>query len=68
MSFFCRIGLHRWSFASQLLDEPEHLRQTEFVRARCTRHGCARYSAWRLVHRETRATGQAAPGTPLTTA
>ena len=52
MSFFCRIGLHRWSFRSQLLDEPGHRTHTEIVRARCARDGCCRYAAWSLVHRE----------------
>lgn len=51
MSFFCRIGLHRWSFRTQLLDEPGHRTHTEIVRARCTRD-CARYGTWVFVHRE----------------
>lgn len=52
MSVFCRIGLHRWSFRSQLLDEPGHDAHTEVIRARCRRRGCPRYGDWRLVHRE----------------
>ena len=52
MSFFCRIGLHRWSFSTQLLDEPGHRTHTEIVRARCARDGCCRYATWSLVHRE----------------
>ncbi len=52
MRFFCRVGLHRWSFSAQLLDEPGHSTHTEVIRARCTREGCARYGTWSLVHRE----------------
>jgi hypothetical protein len=66
MSFLCRIGLHRWSFSTQLLDEPEHRGQTEITRARCRRHGCTRYGAWSLVHREAHVAGAAAPGSPAT--
>lgn len=52
--FLCRIGLHRWSFSSYLLDDPGHLVHTECVRARCTRQGCTRYGAWSVVHTRTR--------------
>ncbi len=52
MSLFCRIGLHRWTFRSQFLDESEDRAETEIVWARCRREGCVRYGAWSLVHRE----------------
>jgi hypothetical protein len=64
MSVFCRIGLHRWSFRSQLLDEPGHSTHTEVIRARCRRRGCARYGAWRLVHREAHLPGKPADDAP----
>ena len=57
MSFFCRIGLHRWSFSTQLLDEPGNRIHTEIISARCRRDGCTRYGAWSLVHREVRVAG-----------
>ena len=52
MSLFCRIGLHRWSFNTQLRDEPGRHVHTELISARCRREGCSRYGAWNLVHRE----------------
>jgi hypothetical protein len=60
MSFFCRFGLHRWSFNTQLLDEPGHSVHTELISARCRREGCIRYGAWSVIHREARGAG--APG------
>ena len=60
MRFFCRIGLHRWSFSSQRLNEPGHGTHTEVVRARCRRDGCTRYGEWSLVHKEAHV--QSSPG------
>ena len=68
MSLFCRIGLHRWSFSTQLLDEPEQRTHTEIIRARCRRQGCARYGAWSIVHREARVVGPAASDSPVSLA
>jgi len=68
MSLFCRIGLHRWSFSTQLLDEPGHRTHTEIIRARCKRHGCARYGAWSLVHQEAHVIGSTTPGSPASIA
>ena len=62
MSLFCRIGFHRWSFSTELLDEPRHHRRTEVIRARCRRDGCTRYNDWSLVHREAHAVVEATPG------
>lgn len=61
MRFLCRIGMHRWSYSTQLLDEPDQETQTEIILARCTRDGCARYGSWSLVHREARLAGAPAP-------
>ncbi len=52
MSILCWIGIHRWSFSTDVCDEPEHCVRTELVSARCRREGCARYGAWSLVHQE----------------
>jgi hypothetical protein len=68
MSFLCRIGLHRWSYSTQLLDEPGDRTHTEIILARCTRHGCARYGAWSLVHREAQVAGASAPDSPASLA
>jgi hypothetical protein len=68
MSFFCRIGLHRWSFRSHLLDEPGHRIRTEIIRARCRRNGCTRFGTWRLVHREAHVRGSAKGDSPVSLA
>jgi len=68
MSFFCRIGLHRWSFSTQFFDEPGQRTHTEIIRARCRRHGCARYGVWSLVHQEAHLAGAAAPDSPMSLA
>lgn len=52
MSFLCRVGFHRWSFSTRLLDEPGGRIYTEVIRARCRRRGCIRYGDWSLVHQE----------------
>lgn len=57
MSLFCRIGLHRWSFNTQLRDEPGRRVYTELISARCSRDRCARYGSWNLVHREAHVAG-----------
>jgi hypothetical protein len=68
MSLLCRIGLHRWSFNTEIVDEPEHRTHTEIVRARCTREGCVRYGAWSLVHREAQQMAPATPDSPISIA
>ncbi len=68
MGFLCRIGLHRWSFNTEILHEPEHGSHTEIVSARCTREGCARYGAWTLVHREAQGGAPATPDSPISLA
>ena len=64
MRFYCRIGLHRWEFNTQLVDEPGHHTYTEIIHARCTRDGCVRYSEWSPVHHETSVGGPAATDSP----
>ena len=68
MSFFCRIGLHRWSFSTQLLDKPGSRIHTEIISARCRRDGCTRYGVWSLVHQEAHLAGAAAPDSPMSLA
>ena len=65
MSLFCRIGIHRWSFNTQLLDEPGDRVHTEIISARCRRNGCARYGAWSLVHREAHLAGASRQKSPM---
>ncbi len=65
MGFFCRIGIHHWSFSTQLLDERGHRTHTEIIRARCSRDGCAHYGTWSLVHRETYMPGAMGSDTPV---
>lgn len=55
MSTLCRIGIHRWSFSTQVREEPGEGGETEIIRVRCDRDDCARYGTWSVVHRETRA-------------
>ena len=63
LSALCRIGIHRWSFSTQLLDEPGHGTHTEIVTARCRRERCCRFGTWSVVHRESRLAGSvSAPG------
>jgi len=68
MSLFCRMGLHRWSFSSELVNEPGHRTHTEIIHARCRRHGCARYGAWSLVHREAHVRGTTRNDSPVSLA
>ncbi len=68
MGFLCRIGLHRWSFNTEILRESEHGSHIEIVSARCTREDCPRYGAWTLVHRETQGSAPATPDSPISIA
>jgi hypothetical protein len=65
MSLFCRIGLHRWSFASDVRNEPGLRTHTEVIWARCSREECSRYNAWSLVHRESNRPGKAPADAPV---
>jgi hypothetical protein len=65
---FCRIGLHRWSFVSRLIDEPVSRTHTEFVYGRCRRAGCRRHGTWALMNVEVYAVSEGTNAAPAPTA
>jgi hypothetical protein len=60
MKILCRIGLHRWTFNTELLDESGRHVPMEVIHARCRRTGCVRYANWSLVHREAHGVAESA--------
>ena len=68
MRLLCRIGLHRWTFSTDCVDDPWRKTHTEVIRARCSREGCVRYGAWSIVHREAHVADSTTPDSPASLA